>query len=202
MEALLEHEQVETQPMMKVTKGAQTSGILILNGDGGVLYVNQMGWDLLRQLHATQQQKDRGLLPSVITDLCRELDRRLDGRRPDEDQPQIELCCVMSGAHKTLVLRALPLHEGGSREVKTGRTLIILESVNARDGELIRKKEEFRLTERESEVVDGLLRGWTNKEIANHLGISEPTVKAHISHIMQKTRCTTRTAIVGQLLAV
>jgi len=202
MEAVLEQESVDTQTVMKVTKGAQTSGILILNGERGVLYVNQMAWELLRQLHTAHSSKAMGLLPSVITDLCAELDRRLEGRRADDDQSQLELCCVVTGARKTLLLRALPLLEGGSREMKADRTLIILEPVNAREGGVIRKKEEFRLTERESDVADGLLRGWTNKEIANHLGISEPTVKAHISHIMQKTRCTTRTAIVGQLLAV
>jgi DNA-binding CsgD family transcriptional regulator len=39
----------------------------------------------------------------------------------------------------------------------------------------------------------------TNKEIGNALGITEPTVKAHIKHIMEKMKCTTRTAIVSRL---
>jgi DNA-binding NarL/FixJ family response regulator len=49
-------------------------------------------------------------------------------------------------------------------------------------------------------VVQNLAKGWTNKEIAMELGISEPTVKAHIKNIMDKTKCTTRTAIVAQVL--
>jgi DNA-binding NarL/FixJ family response regulator len=77
--------------------------------------------------------------------------------------------------------------------------LIIIEAVGRRETLALQAKERFQLTEREQTVVENLAKGWTNKEIATELGITEPTVKAHIKHIMEKTKCTTRTGIVAEL---
>lgn len=44
-----------------------------------------------------------------------------------------------------------------------------------------------RLTEREREVMDLVVGGNTNKSVAAELGISEKTVEAHRSRVMQKT---------------
>ena len=44
-------------------------------------------------------------------------------------------------------------------------------------------------------VVHTLAMGSTNKEIASELSITVATVKAHIKHIMGKTKCSTRTGI-------
>ncbi len=44
-----------------------------------------------------------------------------------------------------------------------------------------------RLTTREREIVASLARGQSNKAIAARLGITERTVKAHLSSIFQKT---------------
>jgi DNA-binding NarL/FixJ family response regulator len=61
-------------------------------------------------------------------------------------------------------------------------------------------KDVFRLTDREIMVVQNLLKGWTNKEIANELGVTEQTIKEHIKHIMAKTKTTTRTGILVQVI--
>src|SRR5439155_278668 len=60
--------------------------------------------------------------------------------------------------------------------------------------------ERFRLTEREQAVVEHLIKGWTNKEIAANIGVAEQTVKEHIKHIMGKTGSTTRTALLVKIL--
>ena len=61
-------------------------------------------------------------------------------------------------------------------------------------------KELFRLTTREVSVVQHLLKGWTNKEIASALTVTEQTIKEHIKHIMAKTQTTTRTGILVHVL--
>jgi len=44
------------------------------------------------------------------------------------------------------------------------------------------------LTDREREVIRWTANGMTNKEIANQLGISDHTVKTHLSHIFGKLK--------------
>ena len=47
-------------------------------------------------------------------------------------------------------------------------------------------KSAVRLTRREEEVLDGILRSLANKEIASELNLSERTVKFHVSSLLAK----------------
>ncbi|MGH8570066.1 MAG: response regulator transcription factor [Gammaproteobacteria bacterium] len=51
------------------------------------------------------------------------------------------------------------------------------------------------LTAREREVAARLGSGATNKEIAREIGISEKTVKAHLSHIYTKLKVNRRVQV-------
>ncbi len=52
------------------------------------------------------------------------------------------------------------------------------------------------LTEREIQIVEQLLAGHSNKEIANTLHISENTVKTHLKHLFEKFNAKDRLALV------
>lgn len=52
---------------------------------------------------------------------------------------------------------------------------------------------ERRLTVREEAVLREVAKGRTNREIASSLGIAEKTVSVHVSHILAKLDCRTRT---------
>ncbi len=56
------------------------------------------------------------------------------------------------------------------------------------------------LTKREKEVFEQLIINKTTKEIANLLGISEKTVRNHISNVMQKLGVKGRASAVVELL--
>ena len=56
------------------------------------------------------------------------------------------------------------------------------------------------LTKREKEVFEQLIINKTTKEIANLLGISEKTVRNHISNVMQKLGVKGRASSVVELL--
>ncbi len=56
------------------------------------------------------------------------------------------------------------------------------------------------LTKREKQVFDLLVLNQTTEEIAQKLGISEKTVRNHISNVMQKLGVKGRAAAVVELL--
>ena len=56
------------------------------------------------------------------------------------------------------------------------------------------------LTTREIEVLNGVANGQTSKEIAYHLGITERTVKAHLTSIYNKLGVDSRAAAVSEAM--
>ena len=56
------------------------------------------------------------------------------------------------------------------------------------------------LTERELEVLNCVARGDTSKQVAIHLGITERTVKAHLTSIYQKLGVDSRAAAVAEAM--
>lgn len=54
-----------------------------------------------------------------------------------------------------------------------------------------------RLTEREREVLDLVARGYPNARVARHLGVSEKTVRNHVSAILAKLPAATRAEAVA-----
>jgi RNA polymerase sigma factor (sigma-70 family) len=53
------------------------------------------------------------------------------------------------------------------------------------------------LTDRERDVLELLTQGYTNRQIADQLGITANTVKKHVDHILQKLQVSTRAAAVA-----
>ncbi|WP_226533449.1 response regulator [Microbacterium paraoxydans] len=45
---------------------------------------------------------------------------------------------------------------------------------------------QYDLTSREQQVLDGILHGWSNAQLAVRLCISVPTVKTHVSNVLTK----------------
>lgn len=86
------------------------------------------------------------------------------------------------------------------RRVCTGEYWLEWRSASRVLEEMRRREEATRdlagvLTSREQEILSLLCRGLRNKEIASHLSISEPTVKAHLRHISEKLHVKGRMAL-------
>ena len=76
------------------------------------------------------------------------------------------------------------------RRVLTQTLEGLLERVNNLQGSIPDARE--ALTDREQEVVRWVIQGMSNKEIASQLGISEKTVKTHLSNIFTKLKVSKR----------
>ena len=59
---------------------------------------------------------------------------------------------------------------------------------------------EIRLTKREEEILSCLAEGYPDKELAEKLGITVPTVRTHLSHIYEKLHVQSRTEAVIKYL--
>jgi DNA-binding NarL/FixJ family response regulator len=77
--------------------------------------------------------------------------------------------------------------------------LFTLDVISARKS--VSRLQEFQLTPREMTVVGFLLKGLTNKEIAQAINVTVQTAKEHIKHVMEKTGTNTRTGIVMAIAA-
>ena len=173
-------------------------GLLILSTDNRLLHMNRRGWELIRQISdsqtVTETLKAGGMLPTAVTEICAEIQTLLKAQLGSKDWEQLEVRRLVGDPVRPILLRGFGLPGSDSR------VLIVMEVMGRRERVAQQIQERFQLTNREQTVVQNLAKGWTNKEIASALGITEPTVKAHIKHIMEKTKCTTRTAIVAQVL--
>jgi two-component system, NarL family, nitrate/nitrite response regulator NarL len=65
----------------------------------------------------------------------------------------------------------------------------------ARTGDLPMTPAIPALSEREKQIVDGLIKGQPNKTIARACGITEATVKVHMKAILRKVPCSNRTQV-------
>jgi two-component system nitrate/nitrite response regulator NarL len=59
----------------------------------------------------------------------------------------------------------------------------------------VRHDDTAKLTAREREIVQGLTRGESNKEIARDLGVAESTVKIHVQNILKKLNLASRVQV-------
>lgn len=83
-------------------------------------------------------------------------------------------------------------------EAERGHTSGLLERAHSllQAGQAV--KSEVKVTRREEEVLRGILRGHANKEIADHLHLSERTVKFHVSSLLSKFRVRGRMDLVRE----
>jgi len=194
-----EQAQSATLNLRTIVASRKSPGIVILNGLGEVVHLNDTAWKLLSLIRPHAPASNNGLVPEIMIDLCHELDSKRLGRGSVSPHARLEATSFMPTVDGGVLLRALALEGSKDLPSQGRRFLIVLEQVAERESVNAAGQLRFGLTNREWEVARVLTQGFTNKEIGNALGITEPTVKAHIKHIMEKMKCTTRTAIVSRL---
>ena len=57
------------------------------------------------------------------------------------------------------------------------------------------------LSKRENEVVKAVLKGYSNKQIAEELEISPNTVKTHLQHVFHKMKVSSKTELILKFYA-
>ena len=172
------------------------AGIVVLSSSMQLLHMNRQAAELSKLINMAENggapaKSAQGVLPAALTELCTEVLKALQVRTEAKDWEQFEVKRIAGNPNQPVLLR------GG---IQYARLVITLEELGRRQQlNTDQAKERFQLTNREQSVVENLAKGWTNKEIANALKITEQTVKEHIKHIMRKTNSTTRTGVLVQV---
>lgn len=82
------------------------------------------------------------------------------------------------------------------KQVHTGKSFIDQSIATSIITNSIKPMPEVQLTDREVEVVRRVAKGWTNREIAQELAISDRTVQGHLANIFAKLHVSSRTELV------
>src|SRR5437016_10749314 len=176
-------------------------GIMLLTTSMRLLYKDRRAWELCRQIIRCQDGKTaNGVLPPAVASLVEQIQKILKLRTDPKDWEQIQLSCVVNTLHSAVLLCGTALIDQTHAEA---RILIVMNETGIsvwQDRVIVQAKEEFHLTARETMVVEHLLKGWTNKEIANEMGLSEQTIKEYLKHISEKTGTTTRTGTAMRII--
>jgi DNA-binding CsgD family transcriptional regulator len=176
-------------------------GIMLLTASMRLLYKDRRAGELCQQIIRCQDGKTaNGVLPQAVASLVDQIRKTLKVRTDPKDWEQIQLRRVVNTLHSSVLLCGTALIDQTNAEE---RILIVISEVGIgawQDHVVVRAKEMFHLTVRETTVVQHLLKGWTNKEIANEMRLAEQTIKEHFKHISEKTSTTTRTGIVMTII--
>jgi DNA-binding CsgD family transcriptional regulator len=84
-----------------------------------------------------------------------------------------------------------------SRNKENNRFYVVLEFA---DDKQSTAEYRFKFTKREADIIDGVLQGKSNLQIASALNLSGNTVKTHLQKIFHKTGVSTRTELVYILM--
>ncbi len=177
------------------------TGIILFNSTGQLLFMNTEAQTYTQQLQPlSTRENGTCLIPEKIHTVVRDLIGRLMhcDHPKDCESIQVERLCFAND--QRLLLRGFCIPD--EPLARNSRFLVIMEKLNQQKLECpdASMQQRYHLTEREQMVIIYLMLGFTNKEIANRINLSEYTVKEHLKRIMQKTQTTTRTGLLARMI--
>lgn len=135
-----------------------------------------------QQLRARMWTKHRSELSVLLRDYLASL-----GGRPD---PSTTISLLSGQRGEPFYLHVMPLNARGTD---------IAISVREIGTALGAFRGRYRLSKREAEVVELVLLGYRNRDIAATLGTSPTTIKKHLTHVFDKVGVDTRTQLIARI---
>ena len=178
-----------------------TTGVILFNSTGQLLFMNSEAQEFIRQLQPlSTRENGTCLIPEEIHAIVRDLVGRLMHCDHPKDFESLQLERLCFASDQRLLLRGLCIPD--EPLARNSRCLIIMEKLNQHKLECpdANIRQLYHLTEREQMVIIYLMLGFTNKEIAGRMNLSEYTVKEHLKRIMHKTKTTTRTGLLARMI--
>ena len=163
------------------------SSHIICEGVQSILFQSEMNVKMFRLncLEDLQELTESKLLDILIVNSLAVINRDKEIKKIRKSYPQLSLVCIELGFTQTIAQlfdASFTLYDSSDHIIHT------LSSLNKR--RKTNDKKDFiddTLTDREIEVLIGLVNGLSNKEIADSLNISIHTVVSHRKNITLKT---------------
>ena len=180
--------------------GHASTGVIFFNSVGQLLFMNKDAQSSIRQLQpVATREHGTYLIPPDIHNIVRELISRLIECDHPKDCESIQVERLSFSTDQRVLLRGFCIPD--EPIARNSRLLVTIEKLQQKvECPDTNVQLRYHLTEREQMVIIYLMLGFTNKEIANRLNLSEYTVKEHLKRIMQKTKTTTRTGLLGRMI--
>jgi DNA-binding CsgD family transcriptional regulator len=188
LETLSEQYSEETMGLAEERVG---HGILLMTVSGRILLIDSRADELCQRMRVASEDQGETLPPAILK-MVSEIAESLESLNHLKDWEAFGVRRVIEGAEERILVSGIGLPARGDATER--RILLTLDVIIPRTS--ARRLDAFDLTPRETTTVKELLKGSTNKEIAQAMGISEQTTKEHIKHIMEKTTTSTRTGII------
>jgi DNA-binding CsgD family transcriptional regulator len=170
------------EELLEILSRRSTPGIIILNNEGRLVFINNEVLDMIGN-------------PSVITENLKDICQKFNTHKNISEIKNKPL--IFKHLEKTFSARAFPI--GFSEREKMTHLLFLVERLpEKREINFEQVRSKYKLTKKEIEIVKLLSQGYSNKDIAQSLSISEYTVKDHIKNIMEKMDCSSR----GEIMAL
>jgi DNA-binding CsgD family transcriptional regulator len=173
--------------------------VLILNMTREPLFITPSAYKFLEELDCSTEGAWAGtVFPLAIQYVCNELQHDWKQDPGGADWGKMHVRHLARTAYGTILVRGYGIRE--QRGAQTGRFLILLETVPSESSVHDTHGEtDCQLTARQRGIVNGLVLGLTNKEIAESMMISVHTVKEYVRQLMMKLHTGSRTGIVARV---
>ena len=166
-----------------------TPELVLCSPGGSILHANQHArkWLDAGETRRSIREEIRFLCVGLHLQICEEA-----GRQEAEIVPQAERLVTLDG--NEVHLRAVDL--GVPRDGRSPTTLILIDSQDPLSDQHL---EQAGLTRAEIRIARLVMRGRTNREIAQALSVSVHTVRHHVQHIHNKVGVCSRTQLMETL---
>ena len=158
-------------------------GVVLIDENSHALYCNPVARDILRY-------------PNAASGSVENLLRQKDLQRLVTNSPGV---MTLRSGRRRYYCRAFKLSSPGQPKT-SAVTALIIERAHRLAVSRQHLVASYRLTPRECEVTELLTLGFSNKEIADRLGVTPNTVKMFLKLVMSKMRVSSRAGVIGKLL--
>lgn len=149
------------------------------------IYANRAGLDLAERLRSQDRIELRVVLLDHII--------ALEASRPRAQSVAPTVSLLTSPAGEPFYIHIFPIPRRGRPESTVAVT------VRSSGADLLAFRRRYRLSARESQIAELVLRGCANREIAQNLGITLTTAKKHLGRIFDKVGVDSRAQLMARL---